>query len=578
MGQRFGGGPASTRYPPSRPLHAWVRAWAGPLLLAGCCWWAGAEASSAMANTASGPAAEMITGLADASAVPEEELSDAEGVAFLVLVVVFLLSVLGVRWLTQRHIQRMMNRDSLESDETGPAVSDEQGIAMAVSPRFEMHDKAHGLEGAVEARERFVAHSLSLFRRFVMLDVVAGLIYVVLLYTLGQVSADPEKDVLALGLSIMGLIYPALAGLRYWLYRRQFRPEDAHFDGVWGWFSLLKSLLSPKFQAVSAGIWVGIMGIAGVALSIDDTEGQAFRATAGVLAAVAVLQPLLVWRILRRMQREPGVCLTVLRVFGIDANASFTFGRLLAFWQHFGNHFTVLDPTIWRHRYPLMSWRTGAFMAGVALVALLCIGVLADHPTWGEWTFTATIPVLLLLLAVYALISRLMLGREFIRSRGQLVAVLDAMGERPRKLDLSFRRLEAMCHNNTWKIAVEEFARRSQVLLMDLRGFSSARKGCEYEVDFLLDAVPLSRVLFLVDAGGDHEAVHQLILDRWKFLSPNSPNLGTPDPVAQIYVSTASDEADVQGILDLLISCTQQSAGAAPGSDAVTAPALARAA
>jgi hypothetical protein len=272
------------------------------------------------------------------------------------------------------------------------------------------------------------------------------------------------------------------------------------------------------------------------------------------------------------------VCLTVLRVFGIDANASFTFGRLLAFWQHFGNHFTVLDPTIWRHRYPLMSWRTGAFMAGLAVVGLFSIGVFAEHPTWGQWAFTATIPVLLGLLAVYALISRLMLGREFIRSRGQLVTVLDGLGERPRKLDLSFRRLEAMCHNNTWKIAVEEFARRSQVLLMDLRGFSSARKGCEYEVDFLLDAVPLERVLFLVDAGGDHDAVRQLILDRWKFLSPTSPNLANREPVAQIYVATESDEADVQGILDLLINATQQPASSAPGPAAIAAPALARAA
>ena len=79
---------------------------------------------------------------------------------------------------------------------------------------------------------------------------------------------------------------------------------------------------------------------------------------------------------------------------------------------------------------------------------------------------------------------------------------------------------------------------------------------------------------FRTDEG--RAALGDYVRARHRALSGGAP--AGPDPVAQIYVSTASDEADVQGILDLLISCTQQSAGAAPGSDAVTAPALARAA
>jgi hypothetical protein len=554
-------------------LHAIVRATGFGLALLVL---AAGTVGAGAADTAATPAVAAPAAVADPEPPAGDdaaagEISDEETLAFLVLVLMFPLSVLGVRWLTQRRIQQWMNRDSLENDERGPDVSDAQGVAMTVTPRFVMHDPAHGLDGAVQARERFVARSLSLFRRFVMLDVVAGLVYVVLLFVLGATRRDEagEEIGVALGLAILGTVYPLLAGLRYGFYRRQFRPLDARFRRGWlGWIPalrLLRWLLSPKFQAVSASLWVGLMALTGVALSFDETEGPAFRATAAGLAAVAVLQPLLVWRILRRMQREPGVCLTVLRVFGIDANASFTFGRLLAFWQHFGNHFTVLDPTIWRHRYPLMSWRTGGFMLGLAAAGLLAAGSFTLYPQWEPWAFTATVPVMLGVLSAYALVSRALLRREFIRSRGQLLGVLDRLAQRPRQLDLSFRRLEAMCHNDTWKIAVEEFARRSQVLLMDLRGFSSARKGCEYEVDFLLDAVPLERVLFLVDAGGDHQVVRQLILDRWRFLSPTSPNLAKPDPVATLYVATAADEADVQGILDLLIHAAQQPGGGDPG-------------
>jgi hypothetical protein len=586
----------ATRLPVAVRIPATLRAWT----LAGLLGLAAGGAAAADAPPAEPPAAAESTAapeaadeqaaapaeaeapVADAEA-PASDLSTGETIAFLGLLALFPLSVLGVRWLTQRHIQRMMNRDSAESAEAGPSVSDGHGVRVTVPPRFEMHDKTQGLDDAVQVRETFVARSLGMLRRFVMLDVVAGAVYVALLATLGAVSPDEDQAELVLGFVIIGSVYPLLAGLRYLLYRRQFRPLDARFRRrgllgapMRGLVGGLRQVLSPRFQAVSAGLWVAFMALLGLGLAFDDAEPAPVRAVAGVLAAVALLQPVLVWRILRRLQREPGVCLLVLRVFGIDANASFTFGRLLAFWQHFGNHFTVLDPSIWRLRYPLMSWRTGVFMLGVAMVGLLALGIFVQYPQWEPVAFTATAPVLLGMLGLYALLSRLLLGREFIRNRAQLVQVLDRLAQRPRHLDLSFRQLEVMCHNNTWKIAVQEFARRSQVLLMDLRGFSSARKGCEYEVDFLLDAVPLPRVLFLVEAGGDHEAVRRLILDRWSFLSPSSPNLHDPDPVARIYVSSASDEADVQGILDLLMFATQQ--GQPPAVAAAARPPLARAA
>jgi hypothetical protein len=377
-----------------------------------------------------------------------------------------------------------------------------------------------------------------------------------------MVSADrASRFDLTLGFIIIGLLYPALAGLRYVVYRRQFRPKDGRFRRslisripLVAW---LRELISPRFQAVLAGLWAAVMLLTGLGLAMEETESPAHRVTAGVLAAVAVLHVLLAWRVIRQLQREPGVRLLVLRVFGIDANASFTFGRVLAFWQHFGNHFTVLDPSIWRHRFPLMSWRTAGFIVLVAVMGFFALAVVLQKPDWEPYAFAITAVVLVPLLGLYALATQLLLRREFIRSRPQLVAVLDQLEQRPRHLDLSFRHLEAMCHNNTWQIAVDEFAQRSQVLLMDLRGFSNERKGCQTEVDFLLDTVPLAQVLFLVDAGGDHALVQQMILQRWEFLSPTSPNLDDRAPVVNMYVSEASDEADVQGILDLLIQAAQ---------------------
>lgn len=491
-------------------------------------------------------------------------MSDRETLAFLIVLALFPLSVLAIRWLTQRRIQQLMNTDAHQQPQR-PAFEPHDPKAelrSTVQPSFHMHDARQGSADAAAVREAFVNRSLSLFRRAVLLDVAAGVAYVLLLALLG-LTARPstETEGLTAGFVIIGLLYPGLAGMRYWVYRSQFRPKDSRFSGGWfGWIPIVvvaRKLIGPRFQAWLAGTWAMLMLLLGVGLALELGEAPLHRFVALMLALAAVLHVVLAWRVLRRLQREPGVRLLVLRVFGIDANASFTFGRVLAFWQHFGNHFTVLDPSIWRHRFPLMSWRTGGFMALVAVAGLVALGFVAQKPAWEPHAFTITSVMLTGLLLMYGAATQLLLRREFVRSRTQLAAVLDQLERKPRHIDLSFRRLEAMCHNDTWQIAVDEFAARSQALLMDLRGFSKERKGCQTEVDYLLDTVPLKQVLFLVDAGGDHALVQQMILERWEFLSPDSPNLHDPAPRVNIYVSSASDEADVQGILDLLMQAAQ---------------------
>jgi len=303
--------------------------------------------------------------------------------------------VLAIRWLTQRRIQQLMNSDSQQQPQR-PAFErhdPKAELRATVQPSFHMHDARHGSADAAAVREAFVTRSLHLFRRAVLLDVAAGIAYVLLLALLG-LTARPSTE----------------------------------------------------------------------------TEGL----TAGFVA----------------------------------------------------------------------------------------LGVVLQKPAWEPHAFTITSALLTGLLLLYGAATQLLLRREFVRSRAQLAAVLDQMEQKPRNLDLSFRRLEAMCHNDTWQIAVDEFAARSQALLMDLRGFSKERKGCQTVVDYLLDTVPLKQVLFLVDAGGDHALMQQMILERWEFLSPDSPNLHDRAPRVNIYVSSASDEADVQGILDLLMQAAQASSRA----------------
>src|SRR5262249_30695546 len=129
---------------------------------------------------------------------------------------------------------------------------------------------------------------------------------------------------------------------------------------------------------------------------------------------------------------------------------------------------------------------------------------------------------------------------------------------RPRRRDLSFRPLHVYCFDNTWKLAVAEFVESADVVLMDLRGYSGQRKGCEYEVDFLLDSKPINRIVFLVDHGsGDLNALHELVRERWEHLKVNSPNLSVSDPLVTIYATSDQRADDVKGLLDVLFARAQ---------------------
>jgi hypothetical protein len=64
------------------------------------------------------------------------------------------------------------------------------------------------------------------------------------------------------------------------------------------------------------------------------------------------------------------------------------------------------------------------------------------------------------------------------------------------------------------------------LVVMDLRGFTPDRRGCVFELQTLLDIVPIGRLVFLIDGSTDRDALERLLLERWQELDPGSPNLG----------------------------------------------------
>jgi len=105
------------------------------------------------------------------------------------------------------------------------------------------------------------------------------------------------------------------------------------------------------------------------------------------------------------------------------------------------------------------------------------------------------------------------LSRRFIDGAASLarrVSERDLAADR----DLRFRINEFFCHENTWKSVLSRLVGESDVVLMDLRGFSRQNIGCVFELHELAERVPLDRVIFIVDRRTDMAVLAETLGDR----------------------------------------------------------------
>ena len=90
------------------------------------------------------------------------------------------------------------------------------------------------------------------------------------------------------------------------------------------------------------------------------------------------------------------------------------------------------------------------------------------------------------------------LGERFIRNPADVPRRLAEFEWRP-DVEGRYRVNECYCHDTTWQDALAELLRVSDVILMDLRNFVAANKGCLYELETLSSAPGLSRVVVLAN-------------------------------------------------------------------------------
>lgn len=143
------------------------------------------------------------------------------------------------------------------------------------------------------------------------------------------------------------------------------------------------------------------------------------------------------------------------------------------------------------------------------------------------------------------------LDRQFVTGAADLEARMAAI-ETTRDPDGRYRVNEFFCHADTWQMTMERLASTTDVVLMDVRGFSRTNQGVIFELGRLLDGVPLSRVVLLVDQTTDRAFLETTLQSLWSNLSASSPNQTNRSPIARLFAMDGQSGGELRALLRVL--------------------------
>ncbi|HET9044238.1 MAG TPA: hypothetical protein VFN70_13865, partial [Burkholderiales bacterium] len=144
------------------------------------------------------------------------------------------------------------------------------------------------------------------------------------------------------------------------------------------------------------------------------------------------------------------------------------------------------------------------------------------------------------------------LAGRFVTGRPDLERRIAAI-DRARDPDGRYRVNEFFCHADTWQMTMHRLVEESDVVLMDLRSFSPANRGCVHELGELLEAIDLARVVFVVDRTTDRGFLETTLRVLWSAVGPGSPNRRASAPTARLLAVERSTAAEIRGLMATLL-------------------------
>lgn len=143
------------------------------------------------------------------------------------------------------------------------------------------------------------------------------------------------------------------------------------------------------------------------------------------------------------------------------------------------------------------------------------------------------------------------LARRFIDSTQTLERRVSQLDSEPDH-DGQFRVSDFFCYDDTWRPALLRLVDKSDVVLMDLRGFSSQNSGVIFEIGELINLMPLEQVLFIVDQTTDELFLRQTFQQSWNRVKPTSPNRSAKSGRVNLFRLDKLREQNLKQILQAL--------------------------
>jgi hypothetical protein len=241
-----------------------------------------------------------------------------------------------------------------------------------------------------------------------------------------------------------------------------------------------------------------------LAISFDERTGHAMEWMAAVVLAAwtgwRALERVALWWA-RRRAPEPCAALLMLRVFKPSARSEAFTDRFLARWRFAGPTWMIAGPDL-----------AGGNLEPDEFFAFLR-GRLRDR---------------------------------FIVADDEIPARLQALAA-DRDPDGRCRVHELFCSNATWRATVLALMDHAGVVLLDLREYHPGRLGTRFELEAVLQRVPLSRLIVLIGAGDDPAPVQAQIADAWRLVDPRQRQ----DAAGQLNLLAvgAGSSAEMHGLM-----------------------------
>ncbi len=148
------------------------------------------------------------------------------------------------------------------------------------------------------------------------------------------------------------------------------------------------------------------------------------------------------------------------------------------------------------------------------------------------------------------------ISRLFIDGKAMLDSRMLQLDVKP-DFDSRYRVNDFFCYDDTWEMVLSRLVEESDVVFMDLRGFSPQNAGCVRELTELINVVPLERVVLAIDDTTDYGFLENTITNAWDQVSADSPNIESSEVELRLFRLSRLGTQHIAGLVSALSSAVQ---------------------